>query len=832
MRKAGIKGKFVAGILSAILAACCLSACADSPLENEIEVWSTYNTLKVMQDYGDYPDLGAKINVSLAMGETEGGQIIITPKLDVSSYSLEIGELSDTNGNVFPAKNINIYVQKYIEIKAKTTDQKNYDYPPGYVPDLLLPIDVAEQFGETAIEGGKNQGITVEFTAEDAETTPAGVYVGTAELVVDGEKFTLPVSVQVWDFDVSRSYNMTSVRAWGEQFYEGELENTPELYENYYETMLNDYKFCYEDLPGSSDPKTMAESVLKYWDNPNFTSYNIPSYPRLNNTIDNALFMPYLRELALHSEPDKILFDKAHIYPNFLDEPNQLMYDAVVDSTNAIYDMKEELYAELSESGYFDEYPDEYRDEFYRSLTNVPIIITASNTKIRADLEDKVNTYCVVIDQLDTETARDQHTALRELTKDKGGQLWYYTCVQPLYPYPSHHLDDYLIGSRIMRWMEKYYDLDGYLYWSVNTYTKYDSALGKVYVDPYKTALRFGTGEQGVMGDGFMVYPKAFYNTDQPLGSLRLVALRDGQEDLNALFELEKLYREAELYYGLETGTVAMNDALEEMFESMFSGTVYNPDDAVFYAARNRVAENISRLKSDAGLLFDRTITGDVIRADFYLHSGYELKVNGEMIVSSGESKNGQKFTVSKELSDALDFEVEVIKDGKTVEKYTFTGAGRTSLLDLSADGEFIEVSESCTKTDTEAGLKVDLVPKGDTLNEKLTYRPSVSFEKSGFGVSFDKLGDVSLILENTGDTDLILRVRVVQGRSGYILKDNIVITAGERKEILLKNVGKTSYALLAQATHFEISTKNIDSENALLPPGELLIKQISYETI
>ena len=172
--------------------------------------------------------------------------------------------------------------------------------------------------------------------------------------------------------------------------------------------------------------------------------------------------MIFNKKIAGYENEDEFAFylngkQVGRVYPNFLDEPNQLMYDAVVDSTNAIYDMKEELYAELSESGYFDEYPDEYRDEFYRSLTNVPIIITASNTKIRADLEDKVNTYCVVIDQLDTETARDQHTALRELTKDKGGQLWYYTCVQPLYPYPSHHLDDYLIGSRIMRWMEKYY---------------------------------------------------------------------------------------------------------------------------------------------------------------------------------------------------------------------------------------------------------------------------------------------------------------------------------------------------------------------------------------
>ena len=100
----------------------------------------------------------------------------------------------------------------------------------------------------------------------------------------------------------------------------GEYDTTTESYKTYYETAMNEYKFNCEFLPGSIDPVKMAESAVYYWDNPNFTSFDIPNstYSSGNFDIANQLKLGELYEyffaLAQKSEPGRILFDKAYIY--------------------------------------------------------------------------------------------------------------------------------------------------------------------------------------------------------------------------------------------------------------------------------------------------------------------------------------------------------------------------------------------------------------------------------------------------------------------------------------------------------------------------------------
>jgi len=809
-----------------MLTAGMLFACDNSAIGGgaaiDVEIWSTYNTYKVMQDDHDAVSLGEKIEVSLCKGETEGGQIILTPNGNVGNYNVGLSQLKTASGALFPMDNVKVYVQKYIEIKTKSKGQTNYEYGVGFIPDMLLPIEKAIEYNETKIQSGKNQGITVEFTASGE--TEAGNYTGTATVTVETEKYYVPVNVTVWDIDVSKCYGMTSVRSWNEQFYEGELDNTPQLYKNYYETMLNSYKFCYEDLPGSSDPQLMADSAIKYWDNPNFTSFNIPTYERYNNLLDKSLLMPYLKSLAQKSIPGRILFDKAYIYPNFLDEPTADMYDEVEYAINSIYELKEELLSELKGTGYFDGYDPEYEVAFTLSLTNVPIIITASTADVKLSMKEKINSYCVIIDQLNSEASRELHYEMKEKNSDVGGDLWYYTCTQPLYPNPSHHLDDYLIGARIMRWMENYYGLDGYLYWSVNCYTRYSGGQ-KLYADPYKTALRFGDGEQGVMGDGFMVYPKAYYNTENPLGSLRLTTFRDGQEDLNLLHELENAYRNQESRYGLEYGIVDVNEAMKEIYSSLFSGTAYNRDDAAFYAAREKIVEDIYRLKGEAGLLVNRTIDKNNLQADIYVNQGYEIKVNGQMLTAIADSGEGKKFTFTSRLDAAVELNVEVVKDGATVVNYNCGTSPKTSVIDISAD------KVTCTQgsqISVEGGkLNAVLATGGESINDKLAFRPGLYLGKDMFGAAFDAIGDIAFTVTNTGSTSVTLRIKLTKGKRGITIKENILLNGGESAVIRLKDLYKLSDVSLGEFTDIEITMENVDETNELLPYGYISISEL-----
>ena len=62
--------KILTVALSCVLALFCVNffgACGGSE-GGKIRVWSTYNTRKVMQSFGEYEDLGAKMDVLMAKG--------------------------------------------------------------------------------------------------------------------------------------------------------------------------------------------------------------------------------------------------------------------------------------------------------------------------------------------------------------------------------------------------------------------------------------------------------------------------------------------------------------------------------------------------------------------------------------------------------------------------------------------------------------------------------------------------------------------------------------------------------------------------------------------
>lgn len=794
--------------------------------ENEIRIGSTYNTYKVMQNDFDFVDLGARIDVRMAKGETEGAQLILTPQRDVKKYRLVTENLEDGKGNVLPVSAVEVFVQKYIEVTAKTKGQENEKYPAGYYPDMLLPIDIANEYGETQIQGGNNQGITVEITT--TSETVAGNYTGDFTLVVDGQSFNVPVSVTVWDIDITKCYGMNSFNGESGWLMSGELSNTPETYTGYYETLLNKYKVCYTDLPGSSDPEEMAKNVIKYWDNPNFTSFCIPSVSFSGKTIDSGSFKPYLTALALNSTPERILFDKAYVYPEFLDEVTDSEGFNGVERTNEIiYGLQEEVFAELQSDGYFDEYPTSYKEEFYKSLTEIPVIITSVRRDIPKQLREKANTYCVVIDQIDNQVSREELNSYREQNKAHGGELWYYTCVQPLYPYPSHHIDDYLIGSRIMRWMEKAYDMQGYLYWSLHFYFHSGSAAGVQYADPYKTAVRFGGFSSSVNGDGFMLYPGRYYGQETPFGSIRLTTYRDSQEDLNLLYAFDNLLREKETFYGVERETFSMNEFMADIYDDIFTETVYNPDDAVFYGAREKLVELIGNAEKEENFVYKNTVSDTSVTTEFYLNDGYELKVNGQKLTAAEQAGLGFKYTLTSSLSNDVSYDAEIMKNGETVSEYKIFGAKNRSYLSLNAEEGNMTASEGSSFVQEGESVKVTFVAKGETLSERLRFRPS--FTVGGFGTTFDKIDGITVRLTNPTEKDLSVRFRAMSGNTGHIVRDEVFVPAGETVTVHLNGISGLPFANLSTADKLEISVANIDDRQELFPDRELIINDIIF---
>ena len=522
-----IKKRTIAFVLLTVLSVQGVFTGCAKKSETAVKLWSTYSTVKVMQDKHDYEEFPARIEVFLAKGETESAQLLITAETDVRDYELIPSPIKTDEGDTFKSENVDIEVQKYIEIVQKTAGQTNDAYPLGMVPDMLLPMPIAKKYGENSIDKGHNQGLTIEFTA-DTDTAP-GTYTGAYELIVDEKTYEIPVSVTVWDVDVSKAYGKTAVSIVSSMLAAGEKDNTGEMYKVYYDTLLNRYKTCAALLPGSYSVEGLLTSLNEYWDNPNFTTFTIPM--TLDWWINSDMLTSYVYALAKNSTPDRIYLDRAVLFP--IDEPtiSEDSFDKINVIKLQVQQVRETVWNRLAEEGFFENYggiESEFAIKIKKSL-QFPSIITSSDID---EWGDSIETYCPPIQYYNSSVGRDKFKVHAE---NGGYEQWYYTCLQPIYPYPSHHIDDYLVGSRIMRWMQKAYDLDGYLYWCSNQYVQTGDSDEKVLIDPYESAGRFWYSGGVYNGDGYLFYPGIKYGVDGPLGSLRLNALRDGQEDLNLL---------------------------------------------------------------------------------------------------------------------------------------------------------------------------------------------------------------------------------------------------------------------------------------------------------
>ncbi len=101
---------------------------------------------------------------------------------------------------------------------------------------------------------------------------------------------------------------------------------------------------------------------------------------------------------------------------------------------------------------------------------------------------------------------------------------WFYTCMYPRYTYSNRYVNQPLIKTRIMHWINYKYDAQGYLHWGLNYWPE-----GR---DPYGDVSLPENDWPG--GDAYIIYPG--YMKVYP--SIRLFAMRDGIKDYELLRQI------------------------------------------------------------------------------------------------------------------------------------------------------------------------------------------------------------------------------------------------------------------------------------------------------
>ena len=225
------------------------------PEEVDANVWTAGSTEKFLQNqsYSErYTDTTLTFNAF--KNETESAQIIITPNQDVAWYGVMLSSLVNADGEVLSLRNFNLFHQKYMEVTEVKTGEAT-TVLNGMYPDALVPLSAAAAYGENTVASGNNQGVwvTVSVPADQA----VGLYTGTFTVLLNGDVFEVPVSVNVYDYAVSDEMQSETRfgLGWDNVEYAEGLDGgsaTEEVQRAYYEYML-DLGVSLSSLPGVSD---------------------------------------------------------------------------------------------------------------------------------------------------------------------------------------------------------------------------------------------------------------------------------------------------------------------------------------------------------------------------------------------------------------------------------------------------------------------------------------------------------------------------------------------------------------------------------------------------
>lgn len=823
-----IKSAVAGAMVVALLGGAVYVVPAVAETDSVLDIWSTYNTKKVLRDETGYERLEGPLSIAMAKNETEGAQLVLTAKADVGAFSVSVSDLVCGNEKI-GSEAVDVYVQQYADVVMKTNNSANPDFPTGYTPDGMLPMSIVEKYGENKISRGQNQGITLEVTT--TEETAAGDYTGTVFVSADGKSYSVPIVVTVWDI-VLQSNSRSVFASYLKNYMFGEMDASMTTQEAYYEMML-DYKICNYFVPGTEvSPEVMIEHLDQYWEHPNFTTYSLPSINGYgSNTVHIRYYKQYLKAIAEHCTPQRNYLERAVNYVLPCDEPwADNAMQTVVSQVAALQEAGEAVITELRNENFYAQFASEataFQTGLESAIRNIQHIITDEYRDIYADSDI---TFCPTFDKFASETGV-QNIAEHALQHEN--EMWWYGCVNPKYPYPTYHIDDSLVGARAVGWMQKQYNVVGNLFWCVNAYQQWFTDVGiDTPVDPYQEINRIGVSYRAdANGDGFLFYPGKKYGSDKPFPSLRLMTIRDGNDDYDLLCELEKTYEELEDYYRVEPGTFALENTLQKVFDSIGMNVEYFSDESNIYEARKIVAELIGLARSDAKfVVYGGAIKNGEIVYRMYAADSFTVQVNGEA-VGGAEQGEGTSYRYTQKLDRDENYLSVRLACGDTIYEYSAWSGGKVfRAIDFGTGSvSGISATEGMTfaANAVERTLDFTVVSQGDRLAELMSFRPALTIEKAALGIGdMTQVDTISFTIRNDSDTDSKVVIRLLSASSQFDLK-TISLPAHSEAEVTVEKAGCRNWAGYAQVTGMAFVFENINGLNEKLPDRAFRLGEI-----
>jgi hypothetical protein len=231
-------------------------------------------------------------------------------------------------------------------------------------------------------------------------------------------------------------------------------------------------------------------------------------------------------------------YDSPYVIPTDLIENSRIVRQELpADDPRAEQSLRvflRQLGSHLKEKGWLGRYVQHVHDEphgaempVYRGIVHIvseelPGVPTIDAISLQEDISAEAETT-IWVPKLGTFDNQVNAIAAHQA---RGGQSWYYICLDPRGKYLNRFIDFSSLKVRLLPWVDYRYQLTGYLHWGGNFWT--DRPFENVQPD-------WGKGFVLPAGDGAIVYPDPEH--DGVFISLRLEIMREGIEDYELLME-------------------------------------------------------------------------------------------------------------------------------------------------------------------------------------------------------------------------------------------------------------------------------------------------------
>ncbi len=705
--------RILALLLSVMLCVGLFGCAGESGSGEDLILWAEPSGIKLLQnDEGQTAKASSEkgvLKIQMARNEAEAVQLMMYANRDVACYNVTVSDLVCGN-SMIPASSVEIFAEFYQEA-VNTGQPSNPDFSSGYVPDPLLPIATAVEYGETAIVKGNNQAVLLDVTTT-AGTAP-GIYTGVVTVTADEKTYQIPMEVTVYDIDLTGVEELRTAFSLfsRDHFASGELDSSDEMTKLYTDMMLKYNMSSRLPFEGNGGIERYIELLREYYFKDGFTAYTLyyeptgSGYDGVPSNVNLPLLKEYVRAIARASVEDRVNYlDKAYSYFHTdVDEPVTEEQFLQAKKTIDLYfqmlsDCDTELRAEFSGTEDYDY----YANVVSPVLTTIPDVIPGSYDidDVKAYNLDMV-TVCPVLNRFASPSYSKYIREGREHL-----DVWMYTCWGPTYPYPNAHIKDQPLSTRVLGWMCYELDTPVYLMWATSCYVWMEH--GDVVEDAWTS---MDTGQPSA-GDGKLTYPGAKYGIEGPCPSLRMVAYRDMSEDYQLLNVVRDLYEEQ----GLDADLV-----LTPLFRKIYTtGLIPNRDAYAFEQVRTELFEMILGLQSGDDVFYE-AVDVDISTATV----SFKTAPNVQILVDGQEQTANEDnvYTFTLDLYKQQEFTFQ-LKNGENVHSIT------RSLLDgvLGQIQDFEAVSDvsgwlSCFGKN-QAQISEDYVTDGSR-SVKLTLNPN-----------------------------------------------------------------------------------------------------------